>query len=197
MTTDTLHRYEKWPIGALVAAAGLNTAMWYAGATLPGEVRWLLPWLTVVAAVASVVAIDGSLLATIAGMREGRRSYWSVANIVITALFTALAGLTAHGQVAWLAPWLLGLFALTIVTYGMHLSQPSVNTHVNSLQAELAETRHQLTQVNISVNPTDTVVVDKRQQVRQLVDGGVSIAAAARQVGVSRQTASKYASVKE
>lgn len=121
--TDTVARWEAWPVGALVAAAGLNTALWYAGPTLPGPVAWLLPWLVTAAAVASVIAIDGSLVATIAGMRAGRRSRWSAANIVVSAVFTGLAALAAHTLPA-IGPWLHGLFALTIVTYAMHLAQP-------------------------------------------------------------------------
>lgn len=81
----------------------------------------------------------------------------------------------------------------------MHSRQPSVNTHVASLQAELTETRRQLTQATSHRQPDVTIVVtepDKRQQVKRLVDGGESITSAARQVGVSRQTASKYLSVK-
>lgn len=121
--TDTVARWEAWPVGALVAAAGLNTALWYAGAAMPDPVRWLLPWLVTAAAVASVIAIDGSLVATIAGMRAGRRSRWSVVNIVVTAAFTGLAALAAH-TLPTIGPWLHGLFALTIVSYAMHLAQP-------------------------------------------------------------------------
>jgi len=123
MPTDTVAPWEAWPVGALVAAAGLNTALWYAGPTLPGPVAWALPWLTAAAAVASVIAIDGSLVATIAGMRAGRRSRWSAANIVVSAVFTGLAALAAH-TLPTIGPWLHGLFALTIVTYAMHLAQP-------------------------------------------------------------------------
>lgn len=202
MTTDTLENFEKWPVGALVASAGLNTALWYASPVLPKEAWQLVPWLTMLAGLAAVVAIDGSLIATIAGMRQGRRSEWSVANIFITALFTALAAWAAHGVFSDISPWLHGLFALTIVAYLMHLAQPkatSVNLLVASLQAELTETRRQLTQATSKRQGDVTIVVtepDKRQQVKRLVDGGESITSAARQVGVSRQTASKYLSVK-
>lgn len=123
MSADSVAPWEAWPVGALVAAAGLNTALWYAGAAMPEPVRWLLPWLITAAAVASVIAIDGSLVATIAGMRAGRRSRWSVVNIIVTAAFTGLAALAAH-TLPTIGPWLHGLFALTIVSYAMHLAQP-------------------------------------------------------------------------
>lgn len=122
--TDSLETWEQWPIGGLVAAAGLNTALWYAGGQLPAEATAALPWITLVAAVASVVAIDGALVATIAGMRLGRYSGWSVSSIVVAGLFTMLAALAAHQTLPGLGPWLHGVFALTFVTYAMHLAQP-------------------------------------------------------------------------
>lgn len=199
MTTDTVARWEAWPVGALVAAAGLNTALWYAGPTLPGPVAWLLPWLVTAAAVASVIAIDGSLVATIAGMRAGRRSRWSAANIVVSAVFTGLAALAAHTLPA-IGPWLHGLFALTIVTYAMHLAQPKVtpvNPHVDSLQAQLTQALAELDALRApTVKPPAQLtapVDDRKARVRQLVDGdGKSKAEAARIVGVSRQTVDKW-----
>jgi hypothetical protein len=121
---DTLERWEQWPVAGLVLAAGLNTAIWYAGRLLPGPAWVALPWLITLAAIASVVAIDGSLVATIAGMREGRRSKWSTINICVTATFTGLAALAAHGVLSVIGPALHGLFAVTIVTYALHLAEP-------------------------------------------------------------------------
>lgn len=140
---DTLHRWEQWPVGGLVLAAGLNTAIWYAGTALPVEARSVLPWLITLAAVASVIAIDGSLVATIAGMRDGRRSRWSNANIVVTALFTGLAALAAHNVLAWIGPTLHGLFALTIVTYAMHLAQPRRDATIALALREQEATRRE------------------------------------------------------
>jgi hypothetical protein len=210
--TDTLNSWEKWPVGALVGAAGLNTAIWYVGANLSGPLGFFAQLMITLAAVASVVAIDGALIATIAGMREGRRSRWSFANIAVTALFTGLAALSAHEVLPTIGGALHGLFALTIVTYAMHLSQPRTaatiaTTLVASLQAELAEARMvidsqrkqldttaqqplSLTQVNVNVSTEE--VDDRRQRVKSLVDSGVTVSSAAREVGVSRQTATKW-----
>jgi hypothetical protein len=142
-TIDTLETWEKWPVAALVAAAGLNTAIWYAGDVLPVEARGILPWLITVAAIASVVAIDGSLIATIAGRRQGRRNRWGVANICVTALFTALAALSAHSAIVGIAPWLHGLFAATIVTYAMHLEQPRADVGIALALREQELTRRE------------------------------------------------------
>lgn len=208
MTTDILEPWEKWPVAALVAAAGLNTAIWYAGDVLPIEARGILPWLITIAAIASVVAIDGALIATVAGMRLGRRNRWSAGNIMVTALFTALAALSAHDAVLGIAPWLHGLFAITIVMYPMHLSMPRVDVGIALALREQELTRREqdvnqridelskLHQAHVTiVNTFQAGIVnepDKRQLIRQLVDSGVSITAAAKQHGVTRQTASKY-----
>lgn len=121
---DTLEKWEQWPVAGLVLAGGLNTAIWYAGRLLPGPAWAVLPWLITVAAIASVIAIDGSLVATIAGMRDGRRSKWSTINICVTAIFTGLAALAAHDVLPGIGPALHGLFAVTIVTYALHLATP-------------------------------------------------------------------------
>ena len=144
MTTDSLETWEQWPIGGLVAAAGLNTALWYAGGQLPAEATAALPWITLIAAVASVIAIDGALVATIAGMRLGRYSRWSVASIAVAGLFTMLAALAAHQTLPGLGPWLHGVFALTFVTYAMHLAQPRADVTIGlKLREQELERREQ------------------------------------------------------
>lgn len=65
------------------------------------------------------------------------------------------------------------------------------------LHAPVTNTTPALTQVNVHVNPPVALIDTKASTVKSLVDGGMSITQAARQVGVSRQTASKYVSVKE
>jgi hypothetical protein len=223
---DELKSWEKWPIGGLVASAGLNTALWYAGGILPDQVRDGLPWVTLIAAIASVAAIDGSLVATIAGLRDGRYSRWSVASIVVAGLFTMFAALAAHKTLPDLGPWLHGVFAITFVTYAMHLAQPRqrVDIALTLREQEVNRRQHDLDQrlaaldapssatqtVNIAivnpvnepsllvdsldtpVNEPSTALDGKRQHVKALVDGGMSITQAASTVGVSRQTASKY-----
>lgn len=209
MTTDTLAGWEQWPIGGLVAAAGLNTALWYAGGQLPAEATAALPWITLVAAVASVVAIDGALVATIAGMRLGRYSGWSVSSIVVAGLFTMLAALAAHQTLPGLGPWLHGVFALTFVTYAMHLAQPRADVTIglklreqelDKRQADLDRRFAELDayrqgDVNVTVQTlvaTSSEVDDRRNRVKALVDSGMTVKDAASTVGVSRQTASKY-----
>ena len=160
-------------------------------------------------AVASVVAIDGALVATIAGMRLGRYSHWSVASIAVAGLFTMLAALAAHQTLPGLGPWLHGVFALTFVTYAMHLAQPRADVTIglklreqelDKRQADLDRRIAELDayrqgDVNVTVQTLvapSSEVDDRRNRVKALVDGGMTVKDAASTVGVSRQTASKY-----
>ena len=122
--TDTLARWERWPVVGLLIAAGINTAVWYVGASLAGPLPPPAQWMLTAGGATAILAIDGALVATVAGMREGRRSRWSTANVLVTALFTAAAALSAHGVVDGIGGALHALFAATIVTYAMHLAQP-------------------------------------------------------------------------
>ncbi len=192
MTTDSLNAWEKWPIAGLVASAGVNTAIWYVGATLGGPLPLATQIMVTLAAVASVVAIDGALIATIAGMRAGRRSFWSAMNIVVAALFTGLAALSAHGVLPKVGPWLHGFFAVTLVTYAMHLAQPRLSEPVNDRQGDVNVTVNNLTLPGEMLTPEVNAIDDRRTRVKALVDSGMTVKDAASSVGVSRQTASKY-----
>jgi hypothetical protein len=207
-TIDRLEKWEAMPAAALFIAAGLNTGIWYVGPLMPEAVHAALPWLVTIVGVVAILAIDGSLIATIAGMRQGRRSHWSKVNIFVTALFTALAALSAHAVLPDIGPALHALFAATIVTYAMHLAQPRADVGIALALREQELTRREqdvserlteltkLHQAHVTiVNTIQTAMVsepDKRALVRQLVDSGATITAAAKQIGVTRQTASKY-----
>jgi hypothetical protein len=207
-TIDRLEKWEAMPAAALFVAAGLNTGIWYVGPLMPDAVHAALPWLVTIVGIVAILAIDGSLIATIAGMRQGRRSHWSKANIFVTALFTALAALSAHAVLPDIGPALHALFAATIVTYAMHLAQPRADVGIALALREQELTRREqdvserlteltkLHQAHVTiVNTINTAMVsepDKRQLIRQLVDSGATITAAAKQIGVTRQTASKY-----
>jgi uncharacterized protein YqgC (DUF456 family) len=114
---DTLKLWEKLPILGLFLAQGLYVWRWYTGFTPP-------PWVIVVAGMFAVAAIDGAMVATVMGMRQGRRSRASVAAIVVTALFGAFVALDLYGAVPSMSAWLHAGFALTIVTYLLHTSAP-------------------------------------------------------------------------
>jgi hypothetical protein len=121
---DELFWWEKWPVGALFAAHGLYVWEWYVGARMPAEVRDAMGWLAVAGGVAAWLAIDGAMIATVAGIRQGRRSVWSVAAIVVTAVFGAAVALNGHGELQEMGAWLHAGFAATITCYLLHLAQP-------------------------------------------------------------------------
>jgi DNA-binding transcriptional regulator YiaG len=117
--TDKLHMWEKAPIVGLFLAQGLYVWRWYVGDALATPA-----WVLALAGIAAVAAIDGAMVATVAGMRQGRRSRASVAAIVVTAGFGAAVALDLYGALALVSAWLHAGFALTIVCYLLHLAHP-------------------------------------------------------------------------
>lgn len=164
-----MHRWEKWPVAALFIAQGLYVMEWYAGTRLAIPV-WLMAWIATFGGLAAFVAIDGAMVATVAGMRAGRRGRWSVAAIVVTALFGALVALSLHGALpAWFDAWLHAGFAATITTYLLHLAQPIV-TPAN-LAADLASTRAELATARDTIATLrDTVAAERSRPVLRLED---------------------------
>ena len=124
MTTDKLHLWEKAPIVGLFVAQGAYVWQWYVGARMPAELAGALGWLAALAGLAAWAAIDGAMIATVAGMRAGRRSRWSWLAIVITAAFGAAVALDLYGAISGASAWLHAGFALTIVCYLLHLAAP-------------------------------------------------------------------------
>lgn len=137
--SDSLEWWEKWPIGAVFTAQGLYVAEWYVGERMPAELAGALSWLAVLGGVAAWFAIDGAMIATVMGMRAGRRSRWSVAAIIVTAAFGAAVALDLYGAFSTGSAWLHAGFALTIVCYLMHAAAPKagqVNAPANSGEDE-------------------------------------------------------------
>ena len=114
---DTLRWWEKLPIVGLASSSGLYVWQWYTTFTPPN-------WVIAAAGICAVAAIDGALVATVMGMRQGRRSYASYATIIVAALFGAFVALDLYGAVPSISAWLHAGFALTIVTYLLHTSAP-------------------------------------------------------------------------
>lgn len=125
--TDTLHSWEKWPVAALFLASGLYLFEWYAGSRL--AIPWAMDYISTAGGIAAMIAVDGAMIATVAGMRQGRRSVWSVAAILTTALFAGGVALVLHGALpSWVGAWLHAGFVATIAAYLLHLAQPCRTT---------------------------------------------------------------------
>lgn len=142
--TDSLASWEKWPVAALFLAGGLYLMEWYAGPRLAIPANWMT-YVSTLGGIAAMVAVDGAMIATVAGMRQGRRGVWSVATILMTALFAGGVALVLHGALpAWVGSWLHAGFVATIAAYLLHLAQPRATAA--RLAAELEQTRAELAQ---------------------------------------------------
>lgn len=131
---DRLENWERWPIWALGLSNGLNISLWYIlsfariqAPELPIRVltylQSALPLIVVIGGVSAAVSLDGVLIATIAGMRHGRKGVWSVLTIVGAALFSGAIAYAVHS--GWLdqAPGLHVAQAVVLALYNLHLSQ--------------------------------------------------------------------------
>lgn len=183
--TDALAPYEKWPVAALFVASGLYIAEWYAGSRLAIPADWMA-LIATLGGVAAMVAVDGAMIATVAGMRQGRRGMWSVAAILITALFGGLVALVLHGALPErVGAWLHAGFVATIAAYLLHLAQPR-RTEAAHAAASATGATHitQAVQVNIALPATVAAYIAARAA--ELPDH--SQAALAAELGVSADT---------
>jgi hypothetical protein len=143
MNHDTLAWWEKLPIVGLFAAQGLYVWRWYVGPEITP-----LALVVMLAGIAAVAAIDGAMVATVAGMRQGRRSKASYAAIVVTAAFGAAVALDLYGAIMLVSAWLHAGFALTIVCYLLHLAAPRASVAHDG--AALAQEKEAYAQLRVS-----------------------------------------------
>jgi hypothetical protein len=162
---DTLEKWERWPIAAIVSAQGLQVARWYAADLLPPEAVALIPWLTVLAALAAAAAIDGALIATVMAVRMGRTGRWSVATILVSAAFGGAVALDLHGAITGMGAWLHAGFALTIAVYLLHLTQPRRDALSSLAAREQAVSRaeQELSSREQAVNSREQAVTQAEQ----------------------------------
>jgi hypothetical protein len=142
---EGLESWEVWPVWALGLSNGANIALWYIlsfariqAPELPirvlGYLQSALPLIVVIGGVSAAVSLDGVLIATIAGMRHGRKGIWSVLTIVGAALFSGAIAYAVHS--GWLdkAPGLHVAQAVVLALYNLHLSQTK-SLHSSELTA--------------------------------------------------------------
>jgi hypothetical protein len=134
MREQPLEKWETWPLWALGLSNGLNIALWYVlsmarvqapevDIVVPGLVSAWLPWVIVIGGIAAAVSLDGVLIATIAGMRHGRRGLWSVLTIIGAAVFSGAIAYAVHAGVLNEVPILHVAQAAVLALYNLHLSQ--------------------------------------------------------------------------
>ena len=134
-TTD-LARWEQLPAWALGISQGLNIFLWYImslervaiqGQTairVPEFVTAFLPFAVFIAAIAAAVSLDGTMIATIGGSRNGRDGIWTWISVIAAALFSAGIALDVYGGSILPGAWLHIAQTAVLFCYMMHLRQP-------------------------------------------------------------------------
>jgi hypothetical protein len=173
---DKMKGLEKIALTSAVSGAVFNVFLYGIGATLEtaGKGSDLYIW-RVIAAILQAAAFDLVAIATVMGMRQGRRGKWSMATAGASALVSAAIALDVAGVLTM--PWLHAANALIVLAFTLHLLTPKKTTRaaqlrklvrqlvtalrqerdnawqtltdrdnlVASLQAELTAARHELT----------------------------------------------------
>jgi hypothetical protein len=161
MNHDTLAWWEKLPIVGLFAAQGLYVWRWYVGPEITP-----LTLVVMLAGIAAVAAIDGAMVATVAGMRQGRRSKASYAAIVVTASFGAAVALDLYGAIMLVSAWLHAGFALTIVCYLLHLAAPRASVAHDG--AALAQEKEAYAQLHASYARAEAALAQAQEERAQI-----------------------------
>jgi len=133
-TTD-LAGWEKLPAWALGISQGLNIFLWYimslervalqgqSAIRVPEFVITFLPLAVFVAAIAAAVSLDGTMIATIGGSRNGRDGIWTWVSVTAAALFSAGIALDVYGGAVLPGAWLHIAQTAVLFCYMMHLRQ--------------------------------------------------------------------------
>ena len=119
---DKMTRLEKVAITSAVSGAVFNVFLFGIGATLATATNGPLLYVRVGAAILQAAAFDLVAIATVMGMRNGRRSRWSMATAIASALVSAAIALDVAGVMAM--PWLHAANALIVLAFTMHLLAP-------------------------------------------------------------------------
>lgn len=121
---DTMSRLEKIALTSAISGAVFNVFLYGIGARLDeiGAAWSLLFVLRVVAAIAQAAAFDLVAVATVMGMRAGRRGRWSIITAVASALVSAMIALDVAGVVQ--LPILHAANALIVLAFTLHLLTP-------------------------------------------------------------------------
>lgn len=121
--TSKMSKLEKAALTSAVSGAVFNVFLFGIGATLAtaGQGTPLFA-IRVGAAVLQAAAFDLVAIATVMGMRQGRRSRWSMATAVASALVSAAIALDVAGVLTM--PWLHAANALIVLAFTLHLLTP-------------------------------------------------------------------------
>lgn len=119
--TDKLSRLEKTTLASLGAGNAFNILLFAMGATLSDATDggWL--WVRGLFAVVQFVAFDLTIVTTVQAMRDGRRSKWGGATVVMASLAAVLIAIDVS---TYPLPPAHAAYAIVLPLFMMHLSQP-------------------------------------------------------------------------
>jgi uncharacterized protein YqgC (DUF456 family) len=129
---DKMKELEKLALTSAVSGAVFNVFLYGIGATLDTATTGTLFYARVIAAILQAAAFDLVAIATVMGMRQGRRGKWSMATAIASALVSAAIALDVAGVLAM--PWLHAANALIVLAFTLHLLTPRKSTRTSELR---------------------------------------------------------------
>lgn len=158
MSNDThMTRLEKVALTSAVSGAVFNVFLFGIGSTLTDATTGWLFIARVIAAIVQAAAFDLVAIATVMGMRHGRRGRWSLITAWASALVSAAIALDVAGVAAM--PWLHAANALIVLAFTLHLLTP---------KALLADERQRLIQAEQTVAALEQRLNSREQDVAAL-----------------------------
>lgn len=130
---DKMNKLEKLALTSAVSGAVFNVFLYGIGKTLDTASAGPLFYVRVIAAILQAAAFDLVAIATVMGMRQGRRGRWSMATAVASAGVSAAIALDVAGVLAM--PWLHAANALIVLAFTLHLLTPRKSGRTRQLRA--------------------------------------------------------------
>jgi len=168
---DKMTRLEKIALTSAVSGAVFNVFLFGVGATLADAESGVLLVIRALAAVVQAAAFDLVAIATVMGMRHGRRSVWSFLTAAAAALVSALIALDVAG--VWAQPWLHAANALIVLAFTLHLLTPprldaDERQMLARITAELAVARQDVAERDKALASRADELADVRKQAATL-----------------------------
>jgi hypothetical protein len=164
---DKMGKLEKIALTSAVSGAVFNVFLYGIGATLAsaGEGSDLY-WIRIIAAILQAAAFDLVAIATVMGMRDGRRSQWSMGTAVASAGVSAAIALDVAG--VYSMPWLHAMNALIVLAFTMHLLTPPRSKRAPQLRRLVRRLCATLRQERATADQLAVQLRHMHERVRQL-----------------------------
>lgn len=165
---EHMSRLEKIALTSAVSGAVFNVFLFGIGATLETASVGPLFLARAIAAILQAAAFDLVAIATVMGMRGGRRSIWSLLTATTAALVSMLIALDVAG--VWAQPWLHAANALIVLTFTLHLLTPpkldaDERQRLARLGSELADARQVVAERETELATTRQLLAEERRRV--------------------------------